>query len=129
MMIISYNSQPVENLPSCLSLSRLIKSYLTDPSPSPAPVPALHIPCQNTGRMWREKTVGLVSSKNAWNLTISCSQSATQPASSERSKYRVRDLRSGVGLVLVPQLAHCLQILSIPAIWPGHAERTLLCGY
>ena len=41
--------------------------------------------------MWREKTVGLVSSKNAWNLTISCSQSATQPAS-ERSKYRVREL-------------------------------------
>lgn len=36
--------------------------------------------------MWREKTVGLVSSKNAWNLTISCSQSATQPASQRASE-------------------------------------------
>ena len=56
-------------------LSLLIKVILLTPPRSP-PRPAIHIPCQNTRRMWREKTVGLVSSKNAWNLTISCSQSA-----------------------------------------------------
>ena len=77
LKIIWYNSQPVGNLPPWLSL--LIKVILLTPPRCP-PRPAIHIPCQNTGRMWREKTVGLVSSKNAWNLTISCSQSATRPA-------------------------------------------------
>ena len=108
-------------------LSLLIKVILLTPPRCP-PRPAIHIPCQNTGRMWREKTVGLVSSKNAWNLTISCSQWATRPALwavSERSKYRVERPEPSVGLELVQQLAHCLQILSTPAIWPRHAEREL----
>ena len=99
-------------------LSLLIKVILLTPPRCP-PRPAIHIPCQNTGRMWREKTVGLVSSKNAWNLTISCSQSAT------RLCEPVERPEPSVGLELVQQLAHCLQILSTPAIWPRHAEREL----
>ena len=89
----------------------------------PPPRPAIHIPCQNTGRMWREKTVGLVSSKNAWNLTISC---LCQSASTEGSKYWAAE-ESGV---LVWCLSHNwhIQALSWPTIWSGKG-RTLLCGY